>query len=751
MNHRFLLPWVFYSILISVVSCAFSVSAQVSITGFGTSFFQDFNTLALSGTSSVVPPGWAFNESGTNANTIYTAGTGSSNAGDTYSFGAASASDRAFGELRSGTVIPILGVNYVNNTGGTIGSLSIAYKGEQWRIGAIGHVDRMDFAYSTDAASLITGTWTDVNSLDFTAPNTTSAAGALNGNSSVNYTILNFTFGGLSIPNGASFWFRWTDFDATGSDDGLAIDSFSLKACPIIACPGNSSVCVDAAPIVLTGSPAGGNFVGTGVDMNMFNPADAAIGPNVITYNYNSGNGCVGSCNFTITVNDLPSASLSPVPDVCMGATSATLPFTNLSAGTTNYNIDYNSGANSAGFIDVVNGTISGSSIPLVIPGGAPSFTYGATLTLLNVTTMCQSDPIPFTITIEGCLPAPSMEWVLLDENGVVNGSCVSHSDCSNNILCYGLRYVPNHTGILTTYTTGFLINCTSTGNPVIDTSNRSCIMNQGASGTDNQCIASGQVLMNSSASGPDYPITQNVPVIIHQVCFSIPPGESITISVFPGLPPNASVEPTVGAATTEFPAYNTLTINRNLVCGILPLTWLSFNAKRYDDLMAQLDWTTTDEFNNAYFEVQRSIDFGRTFQTIGRVESTSRPEAVNAYQFIDRKASPGKNLYRIMQVDYDAHTGYSSVSSVAFSSKKFSVQTWPNPASEELNVSIHAAAGKGKISIFDLTGQLLLKKTFESGDTFEHFQIPDLKPGIYSLLVDDGINRSVEKIVVVD
>ena len=32
----------------------------------------------------------------------------------------------------------------------------------------------------------------------------------------------------MSIPNGATFWIRWTDTDATGADDGLAVDDFSL-------------------------------------------------------------------------------------------------------------------------------------------------------------------------------------------------------------------------------------------------------------------------------------------------------------------------------------------------------------------------------------------------------------------------------------------------------------------------------------------------------------------------------------------
>jgi len=62
--------------------------ATVSFTG---NYTQDFNTLAASGTSGTLPSGWLFAETATNANTTYTAGDGSSNTGDTYSFGTGTA------------------------------------------------------------------------------------------------------------------------------------------------------------------------------------------------------------------------------------------------------------------------------------------------------------------------------------------------------------------------------------------------------------------------------------------------------------------------------------------------------------------------------------------------------------------------------------------------------------------------------------------------------------------------------------
>ncbi|MBK9051066.1 MAG: Ig-like domain-containing protein [Chloroflexi bacterium] len=186
-------------------------------------------------------------EAGTNANATYTAGTGSSATGDTYSFGATGNSERAFGGLQSGSLTPTIGSSFTNNTGQTITSLDIAYMGEQWRLGATGRQDRLDFQYSLNATSLTTGAWTNVDSLDFNAPITTGTAGALDGNLPANRVNVSASITGLSILDGSTFWIRWTDFNATGADDGLAVDDFSLTA---------NGTSADAAPSVTSTTPA---------------------------------------------------------------------------------------------------------------------------------------------------------------------------------------------------------------------------------------------------------------------------------------------------------------------------------------------------------------------------------------------------------------------------------------------------------------------------------------------------------------
>lgn len=195
---------------------------------------QDFDALsntAGSTTNALALPGWSLLETGGSArdNEQYAVDTGAANTGDTYSYGSAGSTDRALGSLRSGTLVPTFGACYTNNTGAAIQSLDITYTGEQWRLGTAARADRIDFQYSLNATDLATGAWTDVDALDFSTPNT-ATVGAKDGNAAENRTALSATVSGLSIPNGATFWIRWNDTDASGADDGLAIDGFSLIA-----------------------------------------------------------------------------------------------------------------------------------------------------------------------------------------------------------------------------------------------------------------------------------------------------------------------------------------------------------------------------------------------------------------------------------------------------------------------------------------------------------------------------------------
>lgn len=192
-------------------------------------YLENFNTLVKTGNSNVLPAGWLLEESGTNANGLYTASNGTANSGDSYSFGVIDEEDRSLGCLQSGSLIPTFGVGFINATPSSFSGLKVTYTGEQWRLGAINRPDRLDFQISTDATNLSNGTWKDIDSLDLVAPVKAGTVGALNGNLPENKVLITYLIKDLNIEPGQKFYLRWKDFNATGADDALGIEDFKME------------------------------------------------------------------------------------------------------------------------------------------------------------------------------------------------------------------------------------------------------------------------------------------------------------------------------------------------------------------------------------------------------------------------------------------------------------------------------------------------------------------------------------------
>jgi hypothetical protein len=300
---------------------------DVSLVG-GAPAVQTFDSLAASGTGTALPSGWFFAETGTNANTTYTAGDGTANQGDTYSFGTTGSSDRALGTLRSSSVSTVIGARLRNDTGNTLSHVDVAYTGEQWRRGASTSTDRLDFQYSLNATSVgdTAATWVDVNALDFNSPNTAAAAGPLNGNASANRTAISASITGLSLAPSATIWVRWTDLDVPSSDDGLAIDdaSFAVDGTPPVDVPptvasttpaSNAANVALAAMLAITFSEpvdTTGAWYAIQCSNSGSHMATVSGGPSTFTLTPSTAFAANESCTWTIVAADITTATARP-------------------------------------------------------------------------------------------------------------------------------------------------------------------------------------------------------------------------------------------------------------------------------------------------------------------------------------------------------------------------------------------------------------------------------------------------------
>lgn len=222
----------------ALLATGVSQAAPVEITGAG-SYTQNFDSLANSGTSNTwvddsTIVGWYSQRSGTG--TTYAADSGTANAGNLYSYGAASATERALGTLGSGNAAAgnfAHGVLLWNNSGGSITINSLAYIGEQWRKSGVttAQVVTLWYQVSGDPITSLTPSsntgWTAIPAGDFASPVNSATATALDGNAIENNDLVSID-PNISIPAGSYVMIRWSDPDHSGSDHGLAIDDVSL-------------------------------------------------------------------------------------------------------------------------------------------------------------------------------------------------------------------------------------------------------------------------------------------------------------------------------------------------------------------------------------------------------------------------------------------------------------------------------------------------------------------------------------------
>lgn len=148
-----------------------------------------------------------------------------------------------------------------------------------------------------------------------------------------------------------------------------------------------------------------------------------------------------------------------------------------------------------------------------------------------------------------------------------------------------------------------------------------------------------------------------------------------------------------------------------------LPLTWVSFKGENLGNAVV-LEWKTSSEYNNAYFEVERSTN-GVSFTRIGQVIAAQQGAGnLNAYHYRDEKPLSGISYYRLKQVDFDGKNSFSAIVKISIAD----AQTYSMvalPATKQIRLSIPASAtSKLHLMIYDVAGRRVLYQQISAGQT---------------------------------
>ncbi|RYF87948.1 MAG: T9SS type A sorting domain-containing protein [Chitinophagaceae bacterium] len=140
---------------------------------------------------------------------------------------------------------------------------------------------------------------------------------------------------------------------------------------------------------------------------------------------------------------------------------------------------------------------------------------------------------------------------------------------------------------------------------------------------------------------------------------------------------------------------------------GPLPVEFLGVTAQQKGAGVA-VNWSTASEFNNKYFDVEKSIDGANwtAFQTVAGAGNSSTVKAYNAY---DAKPSAGINYYRIKQVDADGKFKYSQVVKVKIDIEKTNVSVLANPFVNNITVDFMSSSNQFvTVRLSDVSGKMV-------------------------------------------
>jgi hypothetical protein len=185
-----------------------------------------------------------------------------------------------------------------------------------------------------------------------------------------------------------------------------------------------------------------------------------------------------------------------------------------------------------------------------------------------------------------------------------------------------------------------------------------------------------------------------------------------------------------------------------------LPVELLDFTAERRGP-DAELRWATAQEKDNAYFELESSLD-GRTFRALGRVAGQGSSTRRHDYRWRDanlaRYAAP-LVYYRLRQVDHAGTDSYSAVRTVRVPADALGLAAaaFPNPYHEQLTLRIQAPqTAEATLRLQDATGRRLLERRLALRQGSNELRLEaagQLPPGLYLLTVEQGAARCQVKL----
>jgi hypothetical protein len=180
-----------------------------------------------------------------------------------------------------------------------------------------------------------------------------------------------------------------------------------------------------------------------------------------------------------------------------------------------------------------------------------------------------------------------------------------------------------------------------------------------------------------------------------------------------------------------------------------LPVILNSINAVNRE-CTPVIEWSTSQEINSNYFEIERKAEQENGFKKVGTVQSQVNSSIATNYTFNDEHLENGKYQYRLKMIDLDGQFSYSRVVSLnMFCGSETSVNLYPNPSNSSINITMNTNDNDTyNVIIVDMMGRRLYQSVFDFNSGMNTIQLPVhyLANGQYSVMITNSIKSETIK-----
>jgi trimeric autotransporter adhesin len=531
------------------------------------------------------------------------------------------------------------------------------------------------------------------------------------------------------------------------------VGSVSINPLPAITVSASAAICEGATSFTIpytatTATPTTYSISGTGITT----VTNAALPATPITVNLSAGasgtsisytltvknaNSCVSN-NVTgsVTVNPLPTITKSASADICVGATSFTIPYTATTGTPTTYSVS------GTGITTVTNAVLPATAITVNLSGGASGTSISYNLTVRNANG-CISSNVAGSVNVNPyTLPTGA---IVVTQN--VSNNTFNNASCNlvTNILPNGGAAVTGNVTakvwIETTQPVQFVKRHYEI-NPATNAANATARVTLYF--TDAEFNA-----FNTQTTPPALllPISTDAPATITAR------KANLRIEKRAGTGDvNGTLNSYTGAVTTIDPVDADIIWNATAsrwevsfdvigfsgfwaktTTGLLPLNLVSFTGTKTSNGNL-LEWKTANEINTKAFMIERSYD-GINFIGIGNVNALGNGNG--NYNFTDADKYNGVVYYRLKMIDNDGRFTNSNI--IKLSTFNLQLSTlYPNPIKDKATLYISdRSLLNTQATIVDANGRII--RAFNIKNNFEIVDMSVLPSGLYVLKLSNG------------